>query len=209
MPAMSSFLYENPENPNEVIDTPWGPLPAWKASTIATGKMGAYDDYMKTIRADAADALTRIADAHARADALNEREANLNRREGELNAKITLFSDAVSRFAEMVEQEVQRKADMAQDEEELQELETILPGGELHTIPAKGTQDPGGTQDPDDPDDPIGASDEDSEGDLPRDLTMSELGNYPTLEDPPKPQVAPPVSVSLNNMEDDDDGPLT
>jgi hypothetical protein len=87
-----------------------------------------------------------------------------------------------------------------------QELETILPGGELHEIPAKvadRAEGVSGAQDPDTPD-PIG----DGEGDLPKDLRMPELGNYPTIEDPPKPQVAQPTAISLN-AEDDDDGPLT
>jgi hypothetical protein len=35
-PIVSSFLYQNPENPNEIIrDTPWGDIPA--SSSLATG----------------------------------------------------------------------------------------------------------------------------------------------------------------------------
>jgi hypothetical protein len=164
---------------------------------MATGTMGAMDTYMKSIRNDAADISTRLATADARADELNSREANLNRREGELNARAALLNDAVSRFADMVNAAVQRKADA----EEEQELETNLPGGEIHDLPAKQTQDP------DDPD-PIG-----DQGDLPEDLQIPELGTYPTLEDPSHKQVPQPVSVSLNaisssNIEDDDDGPI-
>ena len=65
MPAMSSHLFQNPENPNDIIDSPFGSMPAWKASTMATGTMGAYSEYLKQVRADASL-------AH---DALNERDA--------------------------------------------------------------------------------------------------------------------------------------
>jgi hypothetical protein len=65
MPAMSSHLYQNPENQNEIIDSPWGKMPAWKASTLATGTMGAYSEYLSQVRTDASL-------AH---DALNERDA--------------------------------------------------------------------------------------------------------------------------------------
>src|SRR5262245_39156319 len=98
MPAMSS-AYENPDDPWETITTPWGDMPAWKASTIASGRMGAYDTLMQQIRADAATAQAAISKADTHADALDGREEELNRREKELDAKITLFNDAVSRFA--------------------------------------------------------------------------------------------------------------
>jgi hypothetical protein len=66
MPAISSLLYENPENPYATVDTPWGKMPAWKASTMATGTMGAYSEYIKSVRADATlahDAVTAREDA--------------------------------------------------------------------------------------------------------------------------------------------------
>jgi hypothetical protein len=48
MPAMSSANYENPKDPWAIIPaTPWGDIPQWMASTLATGTMGAFDEYMK------------------------------------------------------------------------------------------------------------------------------------------------------------------
>ena len=194
-----------------IAETPWGDVPMWKYATLTCGNVGAYSEYLRTIRSDAADATSAIADAHARADALDEREADLNRREGELNAKITLFNDAVSRFAEMVE----RKADTeplplppTEEPEQLpedppsseepdpalaatksalfedEEMQQPEPGGELHVLHAK---DPELVEPP-----------QDAEGDLPRDLRMPEYGNYPTLEQEPRKQIAQPVSISLN-----------
>jgi hypothetical protein len=205
MGAMASFLYENPADPWEEIETPWGKLPAWKASTLATGTMGAMDTYMRHVRADAADATSRIADAQARTDALDEREAELNRREGELTAKLALFNDAVTRFADMVEREVQRKADAeplplppTEEPEEPEELPADPPRGDegdLEPLQAKGEEPYPLLPDP--------PEEDDSEGDLPKDLRIPELGNYPTLLDPPKLQVAQPIAISLNAEEDD------
>jgi hypothetical protein len=205
MPAndvVSRIKYSDSQDPwNTIAETPWGDVPMWKYATLTCGNVGAYNEYMRSIRSDAADATTRIALADARAD-------ELDRREGEISARERLVQDAISkvhhllgRADSMLSALEERRQQTTQDEEELQELETILPGGELHTIPAK--QD-AGPQDPDEPD-PIG---EDGEGDLPKDLRMPELGNYPTLEDPPKPQVAQPTAISLN-AEDDDDVSLT
>jgi hypothetical protein len=48
MPSMASHLYQNPENPNELIDSPWGKIPQWKASTLATGSMGVVTRVIRT-----------------------------------------------------------------------------------------------------------------------------------------------------------------
>jgi hypothetical protein len=180
MPAMSSHLSRlSEEDPQEIIcNTPWGDIPVWKYATLTCGDVGAYSDYLRTVRSDAASAEAAITAADARADELEEREANLERREGELNARVTLFNDAVSRFADMVSKQCDRR----RDEEEEQELETLMPGGELHTVPPKG----------------------DDAGDLPEEIERgTPSGNY-TFEEPEPPQVSQPVSVSLNNIEDDD-----
>jgi hypothetical protein len=196
MPAIASHLYQNPENPWVMIDSPFGRMEAWRASTLCTGTMGAMASYLDVATARADDASARIADARARADTLNEREASLSARETVLKDTIRKLDALFHRADFMLTELEERQQQTVQDEEEQQELETNLPGGELHDIPAKETQDP------DDPD-PIG-----DQGDLPENLQIPELGTYPTLEDPHKPQAPQPVSVSLNNIEDDDDGPI-
>src|ERR1700751_2553148 len=103
MPAndvVSPIKYSDSQGPWDTIaETPWGDVPMWKYATLTCGNVGAFSEYMKTVRADAADANARIATADEREEQLSAREEDLNRREGELNAKITLFNDAVSRFA--------------------------------------------------------------------------------------------------------------
>jgi hypothetical protein len=202
MPAMSSFLYENPENPCEEIDTPWGKIPRWKASTLATGSMGAFNEYMKTIRADAADASARIALADARADELERREGQLSAREALIKDAVTKVTQLLSRADSMLTELEERSKQQAADEEEEQELETNLPGGELHDLPPKQAQDP------DEPD-PIGDQSisrrRRDQGDLPEELTHGVAfapSTYPTLEDPPRTQVPQPTSISLNAEDD-------
>jgi hypothetical protein len=42
---------KNPKDPWEIIpNTPWGDIPQWMASTLATGTMGAFDDYMQQFK---------------------------------------------------------------------------------------------------------------------------------------------------------------
>jgi hypothetical protein len=201
MPAIASHLYQNPESPWEMIDTPWGKMEAWRASTLCTGTMGAMASYLDVATARADDASARIADARARADTLNEREANLSARETVLKDTIRELDALCHRADFMLTELEERQQQTVQDEEEQQELETNLPGGELHDLSPKGDNGP---QEPDEPD-PIG-----DQGDLPSELIIpaGSSSNYPTLEDPPRKQVPQPTSVSLMS-EDDDDGPLT
>jgi hypothetical protein len=55
------------KNPFEIIESPWGHIERWRASTLATGTMGAlaqvYDDIVRNDAAEAA----------ARADAMEAR----------------------------------------------------------------------------------------------------------------------------------------
>ena len=88
MPAISSHLFQNPENPNEIIrGTPWGDIPAWKASSLATGTMGADTEYLKLVRAD----------SHLVHDAINAREDAVTRREAEISAREALIHDTVTK----------------------------------------------------------------------------------------------------------------
>jgi hypothetical protein len=46
-------------NPFERIDTPWGHIERWRASTLATGTMGALKNVYDIVRSDAAEAAAR------------------------------------------------------------------------------------------------------------------------------------------------------
>jgi hypothetical protein len=112
MGTMASHLYLNPENPNELIDSPWGKVPAWKASTLATGTMGAYSEYIKQVRADATL-------AH---DALNVREQAVTARQDAVTAREQAVVDLLGRASLLFDRldkrlsEAEARRDQAQEE---------------------------------------------------------------------------------------------
>ena len=57
-------------DPFEVIDTPWGKMEAWRASTIATGTMGALAQVYKMVRNDAAELEKKAAALDAKKSAV-------------------------------------------------------------------------------------------------------------------------------------------
>jgi hypothetical protein len=197
---MASHLFQNPENPNEIIrGTSWGDIPAWKASTLATGSMGAYSEYMKSVRADALDAEHAIAKARDAEEELNEREANLLARERALEDGTLKLRHMIDRAAAMIEDlESARRAD--------QEPLPLPPTEE----PEELTEDPPPSEDPEIAEDegdlePLKAKGEEpndaATGAFPNELDLTAppaTGNYPTLEQPEPPQVPQPPAISLN-----------
>ena len=159
MPTMNSHLFQNPENPNEIIrDTPWGDIPAWKASSLATGTMGAYTEYLKQVRAD----------SNLAHDALNAREDAVSRREAELSAREALIQDAVTKVhallsrADSLVSRAEEARSQPPDEpldEPPRDNEVPSPSGELHDLPPKEEAselpvDPPEEEAPDDDDEP-------------------------------------------------------
>ena len=210
-------------SPFEIIDTPWGEMEAWRASTMATGTMGALAQVAAIVRNDAAELEKKTVALDAKRHAV-------------LNAvnRLLKFMSRVDALTSRVEAlEAQRKADEATqrklDEEPIElppdiaeyqtrtppsEIgdETHQPGGELHSIAPKeeppselpeppqpeSTSDAGGV--------PLsygnvptsyvrGRGPKDQAGDIPKELEQG------LPEPPPEPRgsVYPqPVSISLN-----------
>src|SRR5215468_151984 len=48
-------------NPFAIVDSPWGHIEAWRASTLATGTMGALSTVYDAVRNDAATTAQRVA----------------------------------------------------------------------------------------------------------------------------------------------------
>src|SRR5215813_2657131 len=46
-------------NPFDIIDSPWGHIERWRASTLATGTMGVLANVYDIVRSDAAEATAR------------------------------------------------------------------------------------------------------------------------------------------------------
>lgn len=180
------ILYADPVDPYEMLNTPWGHIPAWKAATIATGSMGVYE----TVRNDA------VA-AQAKLDDLAVREQAVTARERTADARDRAFKDAVAKFmdraAPIVDRMEQARADQQREPEEPLANSPGAPGdpnkppqpaddihaptGDLHAVPAK--------------EDPEQDIEQDSRGEFLRlhnDQTEFPTGEQPIF--PPRPQVA-------------------
>jgi len=176
-PTLEEILHRDPF---ELVDSPWGTIEAWRASTLATGTMGALAQVAAIVRNDAAaleqKAVALDAKKHAVLNTVN---------------KLLKFMSRVDALTSRVEAlEDKRKADEATQrklgEEPLTLPPDILefqtrtppseiggdtppPGGELHTVAPK--EEPS-------------LEDSDNVGDLPREL-----------EEPPDPVPEPRGSV--------------
>jgi hypothetical protein len=181
-----------------IIPVPYGtPSPN---SAIAHGPLSQIMEHVlgSRARADAEALVKRAADA---AEQEHERE---QQEQQAISEGVRALRDGILKISHRVDVLVQsrdarRKLDaVSEATKEMLELPKekppeILsdyeaePGGELHVHPAK---------------DPAQHNPEaDDQGDLPRELERgapSQTGNYPTLEDPPPPQTAQPVAISLN-----------
>ena len=204
-------------SPFDIIDSPWGHIERWKASTLATGTMGALAQVYKMVRNDAAELEKKAAALDAKKSAVL---STVNR--------LLRFMSRVDALTSRVEKlEAQRKADEAVqrklDEEPIelppdldrpQDLppskigsdETHQPGGELHDLPPKDEELPEPPLEVEDaggvplsygnvPTSYVRGGPKDQAGDLPEELEQG------LPEPPPEPRgsVYPqPISVSLN-----------
>jgi hypothetical protein len=171
-------------SPFDIIDSPWGHVERWRASTLATGTMGALTSVYDLVRSD-----STIADA--RADAIAARDAEIR---GQIVKLITGLDSLTARVDSIEAENRAAKADAARkaafDEEPLTlpqgdppgsgELSEPAPTGDLHEVAAKSK-----------------LSDHDNIGDLPEELQLPKPEPEPEPE--PKGSVQQqPISVSLN-----------
>src|SRR5215471_14812780 len=139
-------------SPFDIIDSPWGHIERWKASTLATGTMGALAQVAAIVRNDAAELEKKTAALDAKKSAVL---STVNR--------LLKFMSRVDALTSRVEAlEAKHKADEARqhrfDEEPLtlpsdiheyqtrtppSEIgdETHQPGGELHSLPPKDEEE--------------------------------------------------------------------
>ena len=174
------------ENPFELIDSPWGHIERWRASTLSTGTMGALSSVYDAVRADAVAAASRADEAEAR-DALVQhlcdKITDFEKRFDALEDRLAAAEDA-RRADEQAAREFEEEP--LTEPPDIHEFQNIHPAS---SIAADETHHPSGdlhTVDPKEEDDNI--------GDLP-----------PGLEDPPDPVPEPkgsvypqPVAISLN-----------
>ena len=139
-------------DPFEIIDTPWGRIEAWRASTMATGTMGALAQVHQIVRNDAAELQEKLVELDAKKHAVLST----------INRLVKFMSRVDSLAARIDALEAKRRADEAErerlEEEPLtlppdlaayqssappKEIgdETHQPGGELHSVAAKSEQE--------------------------------------------------------------------
>jgi hypothetical protein len=92
------------ENPFDIIDSPWGHIERWRASTLSTGTMGALANVYDIVRSDSAAAAARADETEARNTLIQHLCAQVADFEHR-------FADHVARLAEA---EDKRRADEAE-----------------------------------------------------------------------------------------------
>jgi hypothetical protein len=142
-PTLEQIMHNNPF---ELVDSPWGHIERWRASTLSTGTMGALAQVHAIVRDDAA-AVAARADAEEARTALIQhlcdKVADFQRR----------FDDHVARLAKAEEQRRADEEAQREFEEEPIELppnlepdivedDTHVPGGELHALPPSEVPEP-------------------------------------------------------------------
>ena len=130
------LILENTQDPWEIIDTPWGEMEAWRASTLATGTIGCLTQVAAIVRND-------VAELQEKTVAFDAKKASVLRAVN----KLLNFMSRVEALTSRVEAlEAKRKADEAaarEFEEPIEEPpgteepqvdDTHAPGGELHAL---------------------------------------------------------------------------
>jgi hypothetical protein len=180
-------------SPFDIIDSPWGHIERWRASTLATGTMGALDSVYQTVRSDASAQVARADEAAAQHTLIQHVLDQITQFEKRFDAHV----------ARLAEAEDKRRADAARkaafDEEPLTlppgdpPASGTPPGGELHTLAPK--------EEPDLEVEDDASRQGSDQGDLPEELKKGVApapATYPNFELPKPPVVSQPVAISLN-----------
>ena len=140
-------------SPFDIIDSPWGHIERWKASTLATGTMGALAQVYKMVRNDAAElekqtaaldakksavlsTVNRLLKFMTKVDALTSRvKAFEAKRKADEAVQRKLDEEPIELIAEY--QTCTPPAEVGDDTSRQRSGETHHPGGELHTIAPK------------------------------------------------------------------------
>jgi hypothetical protein len=134
--------YSDPQDPWEMLETPWGNMPAWKASTIASGTMGAYDSFVKQAKVAAA----------VINDSLDAREQEIVAREQALTARESAVIDLIGNASAMCDRIMKRLDEEEERQRELEEEEPVEdPPGMEEVLSDEGDLEALAAKDPDDP----------------------------------------------------------
>jgi hypothetical protein len=132
-------------DPFELVDSPWGHIEAWRASTLATGTMGVLTQVYDIVRNDAAAAVASVEETENRKE-LVQRLCDMV---AALQDRINTLADALEARHRADEEEAQRQREFEEEPLTLPPhvVETDVPrddhtpGGELHDLPASEPED--------------------------------------------------------------------
>jgi hypothetical protein len=143
--------YSDPVDPWEMLDTPWGHMPAWKAATYATGTTEAAMRALEQVRNDSA---TIVARQDAREASLNTRQDALDQREREVGVMAVKVAEMAGRMSVEWDKLQKAKADAAEGPLATPPGTDADPGDPSKepepSLELEGDNIPG-TEDPDDP----------------------------------------------------------
>jgi len=180
-PRIPTFEEVMNGSPFDIVDSPWGHIERWRASTLATGTMGALKNVYDIVRDDTAAATARADAEQARVALLKDVHKKLD----ELSARC----DAQASELAVFKAEARKRADEAAEEEE--ERRRALEEDPLEDPPDIAEYQARN------PPSEIG----DDQGILPNELQEGvppAPSNHPNSELPKPPVVSQPISVSLN-----------
>jgi hypothetical protein len=134
-------------SPFDIIDSPWGHIERWRASTLSTGTMGALSSVYDLVRADSAALAARADEAEAR-NALIEhlctKVDEFERRFADHEARLAAAEDK-RRADEAREAEFEEPIELPPGEEPgdptVRDADVHEPSGDLHSLAAK-SEDP-------------------------------------------------------------------
>src|SRR5262249_41042143 len=143
-PTLEQIMHRNPF---ELVDSPWGTIEAWRASTLATGTMGALAQVYEMVRNDAAELQEKTVAFDAKKASVLSTVNRLIRfmsKVDPLSARIDALEQK-RRADEEQQRQFEEPLELPPDLAEYQTLappseigdETHTPGGELHTVPPK------------------------------------------------------------------------
>src|SRR5262249_1929549 len=133
LPTLKEILHRDPF---ELVDSPWGTIEAWRASTMATGTMGALAQVAAIARNDAAELQEKtVAFDAKKASVLRtvNKLLNLMSRVAALTSRVEAL-EAKRRADEQAQHQFEEPIEEPPGTEEPQVDDTHAPGGELHAL---------------------------------------------------------------------------
>jgi hypothetical protein len=123
-------------SPFDIVDSPWGHIERWRASTLATGTMGALAQVAAIVKNDAASLQEKTVELDAKKSAVLSTVNRLLR----FMSRVDALTSRVEALEEKrkADEERQREFEEPIEEppgtEEPQADDTHVPGGELHAL---------------------------------------------------------------------------